>query len=189
VTVSVEPGTLRAALEVPQVFSVVLPSSIAQMTAKQGGGPPAAAETTSMPLVAGGLTVAARPDGALVFSALTFDLGTVTLPLSGGLTLVGVKLSLAGQADAATDWRADQDVAKATATADLLLDWSWQTPAGQVVPQSTQRIAGVPITLIVAEGKDGRMVLTAHVAQAGMFYQSSDQVELSALTVDVLAAD
>jgi hypothetical protein len=141
-----------------------------------------------MPLVGGGLTVAARPDGTLLFAAMTLDFGTVTLP-SGGPTLVALKLSLPGQAAATTEWRGDQDVAKATATADLLLDWSVQTPAGAVEPQATQRIPGVPIELVVAAGKDGRMALTAHVVQNGMFYRSSDKVELSSLTVDLLAAD
>jgi hypothetical protein len=187
-TVGAIAGSMRADLAVPHVFSVVLPASLAEMTAKRDGGL-APVETMSMPLVGGGLTVAARPDGALVFTAMTLDLGTVTLPLSDGPTVVGVKLSLPGQAAASTEWRPDQDVAKATASADLLLDLSFAPASGKVEAPSTQRIAGVPITLVVAEGKDGRIALTAHVVQDGTFYQSSDKVELSELTVDLLAAD
>jgi hypothetical protein len=188
VTPAAQAGSMRADLAVPRVFSVVVPSSIANMMASQHGAPVATSGMTAMPLVGGGLTVTARPDGALVFTAMTLDLGSVTLP-AGGLTLVGVKLSLPGQAAAATTWRADEDVANATATADLVLDWSLETSSGDVEPPSTQRIASVPITVIVARGKDGRIVLTFHVADEGQFYRSGDLFALSDLTVDVLAAD
>jgi hypothetical protein len=177
---------MRAELAVPHVLSAIVPSSIAQMTANENGAAPAAAATMMMPLVRGGLTVAARADGVIVFSAMTLDLGSVTLP--AGSTLTGVTLTLPGPVAATTDWRADQEVATATATSDLILTWSNETASGTAPIQSTQRIAGVPISFIMAEGKNGEIVLTVHVAEAGVFYRTPDQVELSDLTVDLLAA-
>ncbi len=183
---------MRAELAVPHVFSIVVPASMAQVTARRDN-PEVDEETTMLPLAGGGLTIAARPDGALALTAMTLDLGTVTLLPSSlppsGPTLVGVKLSLRAQADAATDWRADGKVAKATVTADLLLDSSLEASSGAAVPLATQRIAGVPINLILAEDKDGRMALTANADKDGMFWQWSAQLELSDLTIALLAAD
>jgi hypothetical protein len=181
----------RAALAKPCSFAI-MPSSRAQVTAVRDylG---TLADTATLPLLGGEVTVAARADGTLAVTEMTLDLGNITLAPTtlppDGLSLMGVKLSLRSEIDATADWRSDDDAANASVMTDLLLDWSVEAPGGSIQPLATQRISGVPLDLALVADATGRLTLSVHATRDGVFWTWSGLLELSDLQFDLDALD
>jgi hypothetical protein len=180
-------GSARGYLSEPRTFAIT-PSSSAQVTAHRTYLSEME-ETATLPLLGGDVTVQARSDGMLAITAMTLDLGNISLSATtvppDGLNLMGVTLSLKARADAVADWTADGTAASATGRTDLLLDWSLEAAAGAVEPLATQRIADVPLDISVVGGANGRLTLTVHATRDGVFWQWSGLLELSDLKLDL----
>jgi len=158
-------SALRDQLE-SRVFLELAPSSTVGVVAYDADGNPL---PYVEPKVAGGEAVLRMTDdGWLLLEDLEIRLDDVTIP-AGALStepiyVTDVELRLGTQLAAQPFWAGDGRALWAAGDADLLLDWSWLTPDGDVYPLAIQRLGEVDFT--VAVSLDEHDTVSAEVSSA-----------------------
>lgn len=142
------------------------------------------------PTVVGGRAVLrTTADGWLLVEDLDIALADVTVPPGElgpePIELVDVRLRLGTQLAVEPFWAGDGEAAWGTGDADLLLDWSWLTPDGDVYPLATQRLGAAEFTVAVVRAPDGTLSAQVQTAVAGEVHRLDGLVTFADLSVAV----
>jgi len=182
----VEDDSLESQLE-GRVFLDLAPSSTVGVCAFNADGQ----ELPYVePKVAGGRAVLRETqDGWLLVEDLDIVLEDVVIPAgelgAAPIVLTDVELHLGTQISAQPLWSDDGEAAWGAGTADLLLEWSWDLPDGDVYPLATQRLGEAEFKFALHRDEHG--VLTAQVDTAipGEVHKLDGLVTLSDLSISV----
>jgi hypothetical protein len=142
------------------------------------------------PKITGGRVVLRTTgDGWLLVEDLEIQLDDVTIP-AGSLAdqpvyVTDIELRLGTQLAAQPFWAGDGRAVWATGDADLLLDWSWLTPDGDVYPLATQQLGATVFD--VAATLDEHDTLTAQVSSSvrGEVHELNGLVRFEDLSIAV----
>jgi hypothetical protein len=142
------------------------------------------------PVVAGGQVILrSSGDGWLLVEDLEIQLEDVTIP-AGELAdqpiyVTDIELRLGTQIAAQPFWAGDGRAVWGTGDADLLLDWSWLLPNGDVYPLATQKLGAAEFTLAVTLDDYDTMSAEVATAMPGEVHELTGLVTFKDLSIAV----